>query len=52
MALADHPAERMSEFTRVVENVIDECATTDALFKKVSGSSLPEACLSLHLVKN
>jgi hypothetical protein len=52
MALADRLAERMSKFTRVVDNVIDECATTDALFNKVLSSSQPAARLSLHLVKN
>jgi hypothetical protein len=41
VVLADHLAERMSEFTRVVENLIDDCATTDALFNDVLRDAPP-----------
>ncbi|WP_186150778.1 hypothetical protein [Burkholderia gladioli] len=52
IALADHLVDRMSEFTRVVENMIDGCATTDALFEEVLGNSRPIARLVLRLVQN
>ena len=50
--LAENLTKRMSNFTKVVDGVIADCTTTDALFNEVMGSTLPIAHLPLRLVKN
>lgn len=52
VALADGIAQRMSEFTQVIEDVTDDCASTDAIFNEVMGDALPAAHPTLGLVKN
>ncbi|ATB29952.1 hypothetical protein MEBOL_003407 [Melittangium boletus DSM 14713] len=52
MTLAENLSGRMSEFTKVVEDVTADCSATDTLFNEVMGSALPVAHPTLRLVKN